>query len=156
MKEKRTSKTNEIGNISDLISKPAPASTAERLAALETRLARLEGLLADTMYQLDLHIAGHAAPKSNPKPKPKPKSNANGQPKAESPPKAKRKKTPPSKIISALLEKAPQSRAEIQAASTLDEEGIKKCLVWMSGQGQVEKDATDKDDAGNSRWRLKG
>ena len=126
-------------------------SDAERITALEKRVATLELLLNDVIHQLD-----------KPDRQPKSKVNGNGKPnknrkqaKAEKAAALKKPKPiPPSEILTALLKQKPHSRAEMEAATGMDTEQITKCVTWMKKQDLIEK-TTDKDADNNSRWRLK-
>lgn len=129
-------------------------SEADRITALEKRVATLELLLNDVMHQLD-------TPDTQPKSKVNGKPKGNGKPKAQKSkpptPKPKKdtpKKTPPSEILTALLKQKPHSRSEIEAATGMDTEAVRKCVIWMTNQDFIEK-TTDKDGDGNSRWSLK-
>ena len=142
--------TKSLGSLTNFQSAPPPPPETEtdRITALEKRVSTLEGLLNDVMHQLD-------------KPNTQPKSKRNGDRKAQKSkpptPKSKEdtpKKTPPSEIITALLKQTPHSRAEIEAETDMDTEAVKKCISWMRTKNFVEK-IKEKDEEGNSRWRLK-
>ena len=143
----KTKQSKSLGSLQNFATTPQFESDTERITALEKRVATLELLLNDVMHQLD-------------KPDRQPKAKTNGKPKAQKsktptpkPKNAKPKKTPPSEIITALLKQKPHSRAEIETATGMDTEAISKCITWMKKQDFIEK-TTEKDDDGNSLWRL--
>ena len=150
----KTKQSKSLGSLDNFATTPHFEPDADRITALEKRVATLELLLNDVMHQLD-------------KPDTQPKSKQNGKPKENGKPKAQKskpptpkpkkdtpKKTPPSEILPALLKQKPHSRAEMEAETGMDTEAIRKCVIWMTKQDLIEK-TTDKDGDGNSRWSLK-
>ena len=152
----KNTQSKSLRNIDNFATTPQYDPDADRITALEKRVATLELLLNDVMHQLD-------KPDLQPKSKLNGKPNGNGKPnknrkqaKAEKASALKRSPTPtpPSEILTALLKQKPHSRAEIKAETGMDTEAVSKCITWMKKQDLIEK-TTDKDGDGNSRWGLK-
>lgn len=66
----------------------------------------------------------------------------------------KSEKHPLSERLTDIFAEGPKSRAEVETITRLDEDAIKKCVIWMRIQNIITKDASDKDPDGNSRWCL--
>ena len=150
----KTKQSRSLGSLQNFATTPQFESDTERITALEQRVATLEGLLNDVMHQLD-------EPDTQPKSKLNGKPKGNGNPKVQKskpptpePKKEKPKKTPPSEILTSLLKQKPHSRSEIEAATGIDTEAVRKCVRWMTNQDLIEK-TVEKDDDDNSRWSLK-
>lgn len=104
----------------------------DRITALEKRLTTVELLLNDVMHQLD-------------KPSNKPPRKATYQKKKQSPPpvpkKDKPKPTPPSEIVAALLKEKPLTQSEIESATGMETEALKKCIGYMERKNLIECDS---------------
>ena len=142
----KNTQSKSLGKIENFATTPHFESDADRITALEQRVATLELLLNDVIHQLD-----------KPDPQPISKLNGSGKPnknrKQAKVEKASALKKPtltqPSEILTALLTQKPHNRAEMEASTGMDTEAIRKCVTWMAKQDLIEK-TTEKDDDGNS------
>ena len=143
--------SRSLGSIADFQTAPQtpPETTDERFERLERRIIQVESLLNDVMQTLDKPYKDQSFEGDRP-------NNNKAKPPQITRPKqqAKHEKKPkPSEKITTLLENSPQSRAEIETATGLTEEGVIKCIRYMIQKRLIEK-TKEKDSNGNSRWTL--